>query len=60
MLLARHQNTEKLEVFDERGLPVGSVTRPTDPRLFGAEMGTVYLARPLPATPQPGQSAQAA
>lgn len=49
MLLARHENQERLEVYDERGTPVGSVTAPSDPRLFGANQGTVYLARPIPA-----------
>lgn len=60
MLLARLETTERLEVFDERGLPVGSVTLPSDARLFGANQGTVYLARPLPVIPQPVRPAQAA
>jgi hypothetical protein len=45
MLLARHATTEGLEIFDERGKPVGSVTQPIDPRLFGPEKGTVFLNR---------------
>jgi len=52
MLLARHETTEQLEIFDERGRPVGKVTLPTDPRLFGSEKGTVYLDRRAPALPE--------
>ena len=51
---------EQLAIFDERGHPVGRVTRPTDPRIFGPEKGTVYLQRPIPAEPAPGNPAQAA
>ncbi|NOT07756.1 MAG: hypothetical protein HOP28_06045, partial [Gemmatimonadales bacterium] len=53
MLLARHETRERLEVFDERGAPVGTVTSPSDPRLFGAEKGTVFLNRPLPSPATP-------
>lgn len=60
MLLARHETIDTLEVFDERGRAVGSVTLPSDPRLFGAEKGTVYLARPLPIIPASPRPAQAA
>jgi hypothetical protein len=60
MLLTRHETNDKLDVFDERGRTVGSVTLPSDPRLFGAEAGTVYLARPLPRVPESPRSAQAA
>ena len=60
MLLARRETTERLELYDEKGLPVGSVNLPTDPRLFGPDKGTVYLARPLPALPESGRPAQAA
>lgn len=60
MLLARPETIERLEVFDERGHAVGSVTLPSDPRLFGAEKGTVYLARPLPSVSESPRSAQAA
>lgn len=60
MLLARHETAERLEVYDERGLPVGSVILPSDPRLFGANQGTVYLARPVPVVLQAVRPAQAA
>jgi hypothetical protein len=60
MLQARHETIEKLEVFDERGRAVGSVTLPSDPRMFGAEKGTIYLARPLPSLPAAPRSAHAA
>ena len=60
MLLTRHETTEKLEVIDERGIPMGSVTRPSDPRLFGSEKGTVYLNRPLPHLPESSHPAHAA
>lgn len=60
MLLARRETTEKLEIFDERGVPMGSVTRPSDPRLFGSEKGTVYLDRPLPHLPESVSPAHAA
>jgi len=60
MLLARHETTEKLEIFDEQGRPVGSVTLPGDPRLFGSEKGTVYLDRPLPQLPEAVRPAHAA
>lgn len=48
MLLARRETTERLEVVDEQGTPVGKVNLPSDPRLFGAEKGTVYLERTPP------------
>ena len=60
MSLARSETIEQLAIFDERGHPVGRVTRPTDPRIFGPEKGTVYLQRPIPAEPAPGNPAQAA
>jgi len=60
MLLTRRETTEKLEVIDERGIPMGSVTRPSDPRLFGSEKGTVYLDRPLPHLPESSHPAHAA
>ncbi|HLB54747.1 MAG TPA: hypothetical protein VJK71_06545 [Gemmatimonadales bacterium] len=50
MLQARLRTTEQMEVFDERGVPLGRVTRPTDPRLFGPEKGTVYLQRTVSRT----------
>ena len=49
-----------MEVLDERGLPLGRVTLPTDPRLFGAEKGTVYLNRCAPSMAEPRGPAQAA
>jgi len=60
MLLARQETIEKLEIVDEHGTPVGSVTRPSDPRLFGTEKGTVYLDRPLPHFPESVLPAHAA
>ena len=48
MLFAKHATTEGLELLDERGKSVGSVTLPMDPRLFGPEMGTVFLNRTPP------------
>jgi hypothetical protein len=60
MLLTRRESTEKLEVIDERGIPMGSVTWPSDPRLFGSEKGTVYLDRPLPHLPESSHPAHAA
>lgn len=60
MLLARHETKERLEVYDERGLPVGSVTLPSDPGLFGANLGTVYLSRTVPVSSEPVRPAQAA
>ncbi len=35
-------------MVDEKGVPVGRVLRPTDPRPFGPDKGTVYLQRELP------------
>lgn len=60
MLLARNDTIETLEIIDERGHAVGSVTKPSDPRLFGSDKGTVYLARPLPSLTAAAHSAQAA
>ncbi len=60
MLLARHETTDRLEIFDERGAPMGRVTMPSDPRLFGSEKGTVYLDRPLPHLSESVRLAQAA
>lgn len=42
------EETEQMEIVDEQGVPVGRVTRPTDPRPFGPDKGTVYLQRELP------------
>lgn len=61
MLLARVDTGEKLELFDERGRPVGSVILPIELRPFGPDHGTVFLSRPLPALPGPTRtSSQAA
>ncbi len=60
MLLAKHETTESLEIFDERGIPLGSVTLPTDPRLFGPDKGTVFLNRSAPVPAQLQGPAQAA
>lgn len=51
---------EVTQVTDERGIPLGSVTLPTDSRLFGLDRGTVYLQRPVPTLDAPRGSAQAA
>jgi len=50
----RRINSEALEILDEKGVTLGSVTLPTDPRLFGADKGTVYLKRPVPTMDAPG------
>jgi len=60
MLLARRETSNELQIFDETGVSLGSVTQPTDPRLFGADKGTVYLQRTIPSCPTTGGSAQAA
>ena len=60
MLLARHETRERLAVYDERGVAVGSVNLPSDPRLFGANQGTVYLERQVPSMPEAKREAQAA
>lgn len=60
MLLARHETIDKLEVFDERGRPVGSVMLPSDPGVFGSDKGTVYLMRPLPHFSESARPAHAA
>ena len=60
MLQARHETIDRLEIFDDQGVPVGSVNKPSDPRLFGSEMGTVYLDRPPPHLPESVIPAQAA
>lgn len=60
MLLARHETTEALGIYDERGTAVGSVTLPTDPRLFGPDRGTVFLNRSAPVPAQLQGPAQAA
>jgi hypothetical protein len=52
MLLAKHETLERLEMYDEKGAVAGSVNRPSDPRLFGANQGTIYLSRPLPVVPK--------
>jgi len=63
VMLARHETIEKLEVlevYDERGRPVGSVHLPSDPGIFGPEKGTVYLERPLPSLPESVRPSHAA
>ena len=60
MLLSSHETTEKLEVYDERGHPVGSVKLPSNPGIFGPEKGTVYLQRTLPSIPESDLPSQAA
>jgi hypothetical protein len=60
MLLARAETRDDMEIFDERGNPVGRVILPTDTRLFGPDKGTVYLQRPIPAESPSGHSARAA
>ena len=60
MLLARNESNDRLQVFDEQGTPMGQVNLPSDPRLFGAEKGTVYLERPIPTSALLGSPAQAA
>ncbi len=60
MLETRNENTEGLEVFDEKGTPLGRVNLPSDPGLFGAEKGTVYLDRPIPGLARPGMRPHAA
>jgi hypothetical protein len=59
-MLERNEAIEQLEVYDERGRPLGSVLSPRDPGLIGADKGTVYLARPLPTNPESVRPAQAA
>ena len=44
---ARVRSSERMEILDEQGVPVGTVERPTDPRPFGPDKGTVYLRREL-------------
>jgi hypothetical protein len=61
MLLARNGRDgamDRVDVFDDTGRRVGSVTRPVEPRMFGPHKGTVYLSRPLPGV-APGSSAPA-
>ncbi len=60
MLLARNDANDRLAVFDEGGQPVGRVTLPLDPRLFGVERGTVYLERTVPTVVRPPSKAAAA
>jgi hypothetical protein len=60
MWLARLADERKLDLFDERGRPVGSINLPTDPRPFGPERGTVFLSRPLPALPAPARTSSEA
>jgi hypothetical protein len=60
MMLARHDTTDRMELFDEHGRPLGCVTLPSDPRLFGPDKGTVFLNRPLPILPELAHPAQAA
>jgi hypothetical protein len=49
-----------MEIYDEKGRPVGRVNLPTDARLFGPDRGTVYLQRPIPTEKPSEHSAQAA
>ena len=51
MLLAKPETSDKLQITDEKGAPLGSVVLPTDPRLFGPSRGTVYLQRTPPKGP---------
>jgi hypothetical protein len=60
MLVPRPETTERLQIVDERGTAIGRVNLPSDPRLFGAEKGTVYLERQVPALPAPGPRPHAA
>ena len=60
MLQVKLGTQEGLEIFDEGGKPVGRVTSPTDPRLFGADRGTVYLKRSPELFLTPGGAAHAA
>ena len=60
VMLARREAIEKLEVYDERGRPVGSVHLPSGPGIFGPEKGTVYLERPLPSIPESVRPSHAA
>jgi len=60
MLQTRNEAKDELNVFDQGGQPVGRVTFPLDPRLFGVERGTVYLERPVPAVVHPPAKAVAA
>jgi hypothetical protein len=45
MLQAGKSGIEQVEILDERGVSVGQVVRPTDPRPLGPAKGTVYLQR---------------
>ena len=36
---------DRLEILNEKGIAVGQVVRPTDPRPLGAAKGTIYLQR---------------
>ena len=61
MLLPTNATSDRMEFIDERGQPVGKVSLPRDPQLFGLEKGTVYLQRPIPiAAPSSGNPSQAA
>lgn len=60
MLQIKFGTQEGLEIFDEGGKPLGRVTLPTDPRLFGADRGTVYLKRIPEVFFTPGGAAHAA
>jgi hypothetical protein len=60
MWLARLADERKLDLFDERGRPVGSINLPVDLRPFGPDRGTVYLSRPLPVQPEPARSSSEA
>ena len=60
MLQARNETRDGLDVVDEKGTPVGRINLPSDPRLFGAEKGTVYLERPIPDLSRPSTRPHAA
>ncbi|MGQ0702941.1 MAG: hypothetical protein ACT4PM_07390 [Gemmatimonadales bacterium] len=47
-LQAQVRSKDRMEIRNEQGVPVGTVERPTDPRPFGPDKGTVYLRRELP------------
>jgi hypothetical protein len=54
MWQARTSGSEQVEILDERGVAVGQVVRPTDPRPLGSAKGTIYLQR-VPGQTGPGE-----
>ncbi len=42
---------DRLEILNEKGIAVGQVVHPTDPRPLGAAKGTIYLQRMPARTP---------